>query len=82
MSKSLARVVAALKSAGIASVPVEAGAEIRTAEAAYVAGETTLIEILDAYRTALEADSQALDLELSARLARIELDLAVGETQP
>jgi prolyl-tRNA editing enzyme YbaK/EbsC (Cys-tRNA(Pro) deacylase) len=34
MSKSLARVVAALQAAGIASVPVEAKGEIRTAEAA------------------------------------------------
>ena len=34
MSKSLARVVAALQSAGIGSLPVEAKAEIRTAEAA------------------------------------------------
>ena len=34
MSKSLARVAAALQAAGIASAPVEARAEIRTAEAA------------------------------------------------
>jgi prolyl-tRNA editing enzyme YbaK/EbsC (Cys-tRNA(Pro) deacylase) len=34
MSKSLARVTAALQAAGIASVPVEAKGEIRTAEAA------------------------------------------------
>lgn len=34
MSKSLARVVAALQSAGITSLPVEAKGEIRTAEAA------------------------------------------------
>lgn len=34
MSKSLARVVAALQSAGISSIPVEAKGEIRTAEAA------------------------------------------------
>ena len=34
MSKSLARVTAALQAAGIASVPVEAKSEIRTAEAA------------------------------------------------
>lgn len=34
MSKSLARVAAALQAAGIASVPVEAKGEIRTAEAA------------------------------------------------
>jgi outer membrane protein, heavy metal efflux system len=48
------------------------------AEAAYRGGEATLLELLDAYRNELEAETTSLELELAARLARIELDLLSG----
>jgi len=51
---------------------------IRVAEAAYRAGESTVLELLDAYKGALEAENTALDLEWKAREARIELDLLTG----
>lgn len=50
----------------------------RIAEAAYRGGETNLLELLDAYRAELDAESTELDLALRARLARIELDRLSG----
>lgn len=50
----------------------------RIAEAAYRGGESTLLELLDGYRSELDAETTTLDLELAARLARIELDLLSG----
>lgn len=50
----------------------------RTAEAAYRAGEGGVLELLDAYRSELDAGLATLDLELRARLARIELDASAG----
>lgn len=46
MSKSLARVVAALQAAGVETAPVEAGGEIRTAEAAAEAAGVTVDQIV------------------------------------
>ena len=51
------------------------------AEASYRAGEGSLLELLDAYRSELEANAIILDLSLRARLARIELDALTGVTQ-
>lgn len=51
---------------------------VRIAEAAYRAGESTVLELLDAYGGALEAETMALDLEWRAREARIELDQMTG----
>lgn len=51
---------------------------LRIAEAAYQGGESTLLELLDAYRGALDAEITALDLEWKARDARIEYDLLTG----
>jgi len=51
---------------------------LRIAEAAYQGGESTLLELLDAYRGALEAETTALDLEWKAREARIDYDLLTG----
>ena len=51
---------------------------VRIAEAAYRAGESTVLELLDAYKGALEAETMALDLEGKARDARIELDQLTG----
>ena len=51
---------------------------VRIAEAAYRAGESSVLELLDAYKGALEAETTALDLEWKAREARIELDQLTG----
>lgn len=50
----------------------------RIADAAYRGGEGGILELLDAYRAELEAETTALELELRARLARIELDVMSG----
>ncbi len=49
-----------------------------TAEAAYRAGEIGILELLDAYRTALDAEVEAAELERRAREAEIELARALG----
>lgn len=51
---------------------------VRIADASYRAGESTILELLDAYRGALEAEITALDLEWKARVASIELDQLTG----
>ena len=53
---------------------------VRIAESAYRAGESTVLELLDAYKGALEAETTALDLEWKAREARIELDQLTGNS--
>ncbi len=50
----------------------------RIAESAYRAGEGGVLELLDSYRGALEAESMALELEWKAREASIEFDLLTG----
>ncbi|MGH8635654.1 MAG: TolC family protein [Burkholderiales bacterium] len=51
---------------------------LRIAESAYRGGESTILELLDAYRGALESEVTALDLESKARAARIEYHLHSG----
>ena len=51
---------------------------LRIAEAAYRAGESNILELLDAYKGAMEAEITALDLEWKARDACIELDQLTG----
>ncbi len=51
---------------------------VRIAETAYRAGESTVLELLDAYKGALDAETTALDLEWKAREVRIELDQLTG----
>lgn len=51
---------------------------IRIADSAYRAGESTVLELLDAYKGALEAETITLDLEWKAREAKIELDQLMG----
>ncbi len=54
---------------------------LRIAEAAYQGGESSLLELLDAYRGALEAETTTLELEQRAREARIEYDLLTGSAE-
>jgi len=51
---------------------------IRSAEAGYSGDELGILELLDAYRGGLQDEMTALDLELAARHARIELDFVTG----
>jgi cobalt-zinc-cadmium efflux system outer membrane protein len=51
---------------------------VRIADSAYRAGESTVLELLDAYKGALEAETTTLDLEWKAREASIELDQLTG----
>lgn len=54
---------------------------LRIAESAYQGGESSLLELLDAYRGALEAETTALELEKRARDARIEYELLTGSIE-
>lgn len=56
----------------------QSGELVRIADSAYRAGESSILELLDAYRGALEADTTALDLEWKAREASIELEQLTG----
>jgi len=56
----------------------DADALLRTAEAAYRGGEVGVLELIDAYRAALDADLSLLELERAARRARIDLDRTSG----
>jgi len=52
---------------------------VQTAETAYWAGEIGVFEVLDAYRSAFERQTQVLSLMREARMMQIELDLLTGE---
>lgn len=52
---------------------------VRIALLAYDEGEQGILELLDAYRTALSVQLRRLTLAAEARKARIELDRVVGE---
>ena len=54
----------------------------RIAEASYKGGESGILELLDAYRAAHEAQVQALELSWNARQGAIELDTFAGNAQP
>lgn len=51
---------------------------VEIAEVAYRAGEVGILELLDAYRSAVDADTELIDLELRCRIAAIELLHAAG----
>ena len=55
---------------------------VRSVEAAYRGDEATLLELLDVHRGVLDDELRALELEMSARRARIDLDLALGRVRP
>lgn len=54
---------------------------IEIAEAYYRAGEIGILELLDAYSEALNAELTALDFEHKARSARIQLDYLTGGSE-
>jgi cobalt-zinc-cadmium efflux system outer membrane protein len=51
----------------------------RISRLSYEEGEQGILELLDSHRVALNSGLQALELDLSAKLAEIELNRAVGE---
>jgi cobalt-zinc-cadmium efflux system outer membrane protein len=55
---------------------------LKGADAAFEAGETTLFELLDVQRSALDTDLQALELAFAARRARLDLDRLLGRIEP
>jgi cobalt-zinc-cadmium efflux system outer membrane protein len=55
---------------------------VRIAEASYRGGETGILELLDAYRAALDAESRAWELSWNARQAAIDLDTIAGSGKP
>jgi cobalt-zinc-cadmium efflux system outer membrane protein len=73
-AERLTAAAAAYRSNAVAATPEL----LRIAEAAYQGGESTLLELLDAYRGALDTETTALDLEWKAREARIDYDLLTG----
>lgn len=63
------------------SAATVSGEEIRTiADAAYRDGAITILELLDAYRTAARARARLIDLRLDAALALIALQRATGDS--
>jgi cobalt-zinc-cadmium efflux system outer membrane protein len=53
---------------------------MQIARTAYTAGEGSVLDLIDAWRTELDAELTSLDLDYRARLARIELDRIAGVT--
>lgn len=51
---------------------------LRAAETAYREGDASIVELLDAYRTAREIHLRDLELRRDARLAELDLQLATG----
>jgi outer membrane protein, heavy metal efflux system len=56
----------------------DGAALLRSAEAAYRGGEVGVLELIDAYRAALDAELSLVELEWAARRARIDLDRTAG----
>lgn len=55
---------------------------VRAVESAYRGDEASLLELLDVQRSVLDDELHVLELEMSARRASIDLDLALGRVQP
>lgn len=76
-----ARLAAAREAAVTAAGAREdAGRLGNIAEIAYQAGEIGVVELLDAYEAAREADLSVIALATDAALAAVEYDLAIGRT--
>ena len=57
-----------------------AGELVQIAEVSYTEGETGILELLDAHRSAARARIRSIDIRLAARLAQIALERTVGDT--
>ena len=76
-----ARLAAARDAAVTAAGAREDAGRLGTiAETAYQAGEIGVVELLDAYEAAREADLSVIALATDAALAAVEYDLAIGRT--
>ncbi|MHB0970439.1 MAG: TolC family protein, partial [Thermoanaerobaculia bacterium] len=60
------------------SASASSEALLQITSVAYRAGEIGILELLDASRSAIDADTELIDLELRARIAAIELRRAAG----
>ncbi|HEV8335697.1 MAG TPA: TolC family protein [Candidatus Polarisedimenticolia bacterium] len=69
---------AARREAAESYAAADADELIRIARAAYDVGEMRILELLDAYRTAIHVSLRTIDLYGEARRAEIELDRALG----
>ena len=73
------RTIAAMEAARAAQAAGTDAARLGPiAEAAYQGGETGVVELVDAYRTARDAEMEIIDLLERAARARIDLELAQG----
>lgn len=76
-----ARLAAARDAAVTAAGAREDAGRLGTiAETAYQAGEIGVVELLDAYEAARDADLSVIALALDAAIAAVEYDLAIGRT--
>lgn len=76
-----ARLAAAREAAVTAAGAREDAGRLGTiAETAYQAGEIGVVELLDAYEAAREADLSVIALATDAAIAAVEYDLAIGRT--
>jgi len=75
---ALAQATARREAAESYAVTADPEGLIRIARAAYDAGEMRILELLDAYRTAINVSLRTLDLRGEARRAEIELDRVLG----
>ena len=76
-----ARLAAAREAAITAAGTREDAGRLGTiAETVYQAGEIGVVELLDAYEAAREADLSVIALATDAALAAVEYDLAIGRT--
>ena len=76
-----ARLAAAREAAVTAAGAREDASRLGTiAKTAYQAGEIGVVELLDAYEAAREADLSVIALATDAALAAVEYDLAIGRT--
>jgi cobalt-zinc-cadmium efflux system outer membrane protein len=71
--------LAVMQNAAATDAPESADELGRIAEIAYVEGEISIVEWLDAVRTTSRARHRSIDIRLDARLAQIALERAVGE---
>jgi cobalt-zinc-cadmium efflux system outer membrane protein len=75
---ALAEAIARREAAGAYAAAGDPEELVGIARAAYEAGEMRILELLDAYRTALAVHLRTIDLRAEARRAEIELNRVLG----